>query len=419
MRQSQLFSKTRKESPKDELSNNGSLLIRGGFIHKEMAGVYSYLPLGLRVLKKIEEIIREEINLISGQEILMSSLQDPELWKKTDRWDDEKMDNWFKTNLKNGTEVGIGLTHEEPLTEILKQHISSHKDLPVYIYQFQTKFRNELRAKSGILRGREFLMKDLYSFSRNEEEFKEFYEKCADAYTKIFDRIGIGHLTFRTKASGGSFTEGLTDEFQTITSSGEDLIYVDTDKKIAINKEVYTDENIEKFGLNKEGLKEEKAIEVGNIFPLGTKYSKELGLFYKDEEGNQIAPVMGSYGIGLSRLMGTVVEVLSDKNGIVWPKSISPFDLHLVPIFGKDDKVSEQAEKILKDLEKEGFEVLYDDRNGISPGQKFADSDLLGIPWRAVVSEKTLAEDIIELKNRSTGETVKTSFSKVVETIRK
>ena len=313
MRQSELLSKTQKAAPKDEESINAKLLIRAGFVHKEMAGVYTYLPLGFRVLKNIERIVREEMNAIGGQELLMTTLQDPSVWKKSNRWSDEVVDNWFKTKLADGKEIGIANTHEEPLVALLAHHVSSYRDLPLFIYQFQTKFRNELRAKSGIMRTREFIMKDLYSFSRSEEEFKEFYETCAMAYERIFSRVGIGDKTYRTAASGGSFTPGLTDEFQTISSAGEDTIFVDKTKRLAVNKEVYTNEVVSALGLKKQDLVEEKAIEVGNIFPLGTKYSKALGFTYKNEKGEERPVVMGSYGIGLGRLMGTIVEVLSDR----------------------------------------------------------------------------------------------------------
>jgi prolyl-tRNA synthetase len=403
MRQSQLFTKTRKEAPRDEVSKNAKLLIRAGFLHKEMAGVYTYLPLGLRVLKKVEQIIREEMNLIGGQEMLLTTLQDPNLWEKSGRWDDGVVDNWFKTKLVNGGELGVANTHEEPLTAIILQHTNSYKDFPIYAYQFQTKFRNELRAKSGIMRGREFLMKDLYSFSRSEEEFKKFYELCADSYLKIFRRVGIGDITYRTLASGGSFTDGFTDEFQAISEAGEDTIYVDKEKGIAINKEVYKEENIERLGLNKDNLKEEKSIEVGNIFPLGTRYSESLGLYYIDEKGESRPVIMGSYGIGLGRLIGTIVEVLSDDSGIVWPESVSPFKIHLVEISGEDSKVKSYADKLYDRLEKAGVETLYDDRTGIRAGEKFADSDLIGISKRVVVSRKTLEAGVVEIVDRKTG----------------
>ena len=400
MRQSRLFTKTKKEVPTDEISKNAELLIRGGFIHKEMAGVYDYLPLGLRVLKKIENIIREEMNAIGGQEVLMTTLQNPDIWKKSIRWDEAVVDNWFKSKLISGGDVGIANTHEEPITNMLTHFVNSYKDFPVYIYQFQNKFRNELRAKSGIMRVKEFMMKDLYSFSKTEEEFKKFYEKCAEAYLKIFKKIGIGHITYRTLAAGGSFTTGFTDEFQTISSVGEDTIYINEEKGLAINKEIYNDENLIKYGFNKVAMKEEKAIEVGNIFPLGTKYSDALSLSYLDEKGEKQKIIMGSYGIGLGRLLGTVVEVLSDDKGIIWPESIAPFAVHLLAL-GEDENVQKEANKIYEDLVKNNIEVLFDDRNSISPGEKFADADLLGIPLRIVVSTRSLKENGVEIKKRT------------------
>jgi len=402
MLQSKLFTKTRREAPKDEVSKNAGLLIRAGYVHKEMAGVYTYLPLGLRVLKKIEGIIREEMNAIGGQEVFMTTLQDPMVWKKSGRWSDEAMDIWFKSKLTGGGEIGIANTHEEPLTNLLRQHVRSHKELPVYIYQIQNKFRNELRAKSGLMRGREFMMKDLYSFNRDEEGLLEFYEVCAKAYMKIFNRVGIGDKTYRTFASGGSFSK-YSDEFQTLSNAGEDTIYIDKKKNIAVNREVYTDEVLRDLGLSKEKLVEEKAIEVGNIFKLGTRFSEALGLTYKNEDGVEKPPVMGSYGIGLGRLMGTVVEVLSDEKGIVWPKEIAPYTIHLVEVGSKEESVREEAQKLYTALGEAGVEVLYDDRE-VGAGEKFADSDLIGIPYRVIVSEKTIEKNALELVLRHTGE---------------
>lgn len=395
MRQSQLFTKTRKEAPKDEASKNAQLLIRAGFVAKEMAGVYVYLPLGLRVLKKIENIIRDEMNAIGGQEIFMTSLQNPEVWKASGRWDDKVVDNWFKSVLAAGGEVGLANTHEEPLSNILKQHITSYKDLPVYTYQIQTKFRNELRAKSGLMRGREFLMKDLYSFNKTEEEFKEFYEQAAEAYLNIFAKAGLGDITYRTFASGGSFSK-FSDEFQTLSEAGEDTIYIDEEKNIAVNKEVYTEEVLNELGLDKDKLKEAKAIEVGNIFPLGTKYAEAEGLAYKDEEGQDQYPVMGSYGIGLGRLMGTIAEVYHDEKGMLWPENVAPFSVHLLSL-----QEDEKADKVYQDLVESGVEVLYDDRD-VSIGEKFSDADLIGLPLRAVISKKT--EGKIEIKKRDSDE---------------
>jgi prolyl-tRNA synthetase len=398
MLQSALFTKTRKEAPSDEVSKNAELLIKSGFIHKEMAGVYSFLPLGLKVLRKIEAVIRDEINKIGGQEILMSAIQDKVLWERTDRWDDEKVDVWFKSELKAGGVIGFGITHEEPLTRIMSGNVKSYKDLPSYVYQFQNKFRNELRAKSGIMRGREFLMKDLYSFCKNEAEHEEFYKKVMEAYKNIFIRLGLGDTTYLTFASGGIFAK-FSHEFQTVSSAGEDMIYVDEKKGIAINKEVLKDEVLADLGINRADLVEKKAIEVGNIFKLGTRFSEALDLNYTDENGKSIPAFMGSYGIGVSRVMGTVVEVLSDAKGMVWPKEISPFAVHVVSL-GASTEVSKEAISLYNDLSQKGIEVLLDDRTEASAGEKFADSDLIGIPWRVVVSEKSLKAGGFEVKGR-------------------
>ena len=417
MRQSHLFTKTRKDAPKDEVAKNAQLLIRGGFIHKEMAGAYSYLPLGLRVFKRIEQVIREEMNAIGGQEIILTALQNPELWEKSGRWKDDAIDVWFKPNLKNGAEVGLAPTHEEPLTALMSEYVQSYKDLPKYVYQFQTKFRNELRAKSGIMRTREFVMKDLYSFSRNEGEFRQFYEACAEAYMKIFARVGLGEKTFRTFASGGSFSK-FSDEFQTICESGEDIIYLHRGKGVAVNKEVYGDDVLAELGLKKDELTEEKAIEVGNIFPLGTRFSDALGLTFKDEKGKDTAVIMGSYGIGPGRLMGTIAEVLSDDKGMVWPKDVSPYQVHIVAISGGNSDVSAEADRLYDILKENGIDALYDDRD-VRAGEKFADADLLGIPTRLVVSERTVAEGGIEVSMRAGRGSALVPDSSIIEHLKK
>lgn len=398
-RQSQLFTKTQKQAPADEISKNAELLIRAGFINKEMAGVYSYLPLGLRVINKITNIIREEMNNIGGQEVVLSSLQEKETWEPTDQWSDEKVDVWFKTKLKNETDLGLAFSHEAAITKMLKNFVQSYRDLPRYIYQFQTKFRNEIRAKSGVMRTREFLMKDLYSFSKNEEEHNVFYEKSKEAYKNIFKRVGIGHLTYLTFASGGVFAE-FSHEFQTITGAGEDTIYIDESKGIAINKEVYNDKVISDLGLDKNSLVEHRAAEVGNIFTLSTRFSDALDLGYKDENGDDQKVFMGSYGIGPGRLMGTIVEVLSDDNGIIWPEAVAPFKIHLI-LLGEGDEVKKEAEALYGDLCNKNVEVLFDDRQNTSAGEKFADSDLMGIPTRIVVSERSLKEGGFEVKKRT------------------
>jgi prolyl-tRNA synthetase len=398
MRQSKLFTKTRKEAPADEVSKNAELLIRAGFIHKEMAGVYSFLPLGLKVLNKIENIIREEMNKVEGVEMRTSVLQNKEVWEKTNRWDDAIVDNWFKTDLKNGGQVGLSFTNEEAYSNILKQYIASYKDLPIYPYDFKSIFRNETRSKSGIMRGREFYWKALYSFSKDEVEHNVFYEKMKIAYQNVFKRVGIGHLTYMTFASGGTFSK-FSHEFQTITSVGEDTVYLDENSGIAINKEVYNDEVITELGLNKETLVEQRAVEVGNIFSLGTKFSEPFDLKYTDEKGEDKFVIMGSYGIGLGRLMGIVAEVLSDDKGMIWPESIAPFRVHLLSL-GEDESVKNEADKVYEELLKNNIEVLFDDRVGLSAGEKFADADLLGIPTRVVVSVRSMKELGVEVKKR-------------------
>lgn len=399
MRQSKLFTKTKKEAPSDEVAKNAEFLIRGGYIHKEMAGVYSYLPLGLRVIKKIESIIREEMNAVGGVEMKTAILQNKEIWEKTDRWDDKKVDIWFKTKLKNGGEVGLSWSNEEDFANILKQYINSYKDLPLYLYDFKDILRNETRSKSGILRGREFYWKALYSFTQDEVEHNDFYEKMKVAYQNVFKRAGIGHMTYLTFASGGAFAK-YSHEFQTVTSAGEDIIYVSEDKNIAVNKEVMQDEVMVSLDLEKDKLVEHRAIEVGNIFTLGTSKSEALDLYYTDKDGEKKPVFMGSYGIGLGRLMGTVVEVLSDDKGIVWPESIAPFTVHLLSL-GEKDVVQKEAGKIYEELLKNNIEVLFDDRADISAGEKFADADLIGIPMRAVVSERSIKEGGIEIKKRT------------------
>ena len=420
MRQSKLFTKTIKQSPKDEVSLNAQYLIRGGFINKEIAGVYSYLPLGLRVLKKIENIIREEMNAVGGIEMKTSIMQNKEVWEKSNRWDDNVVDNWFKTKLKNGMEAGLSFTNEETYSNILKQYVNSYKDLPSYPYDFKEIFRNEVRSKSGIIRGREFYWKALYSFSKDEKEHINFYEKMKIAYKKVFDRAGIGHLTYLTFASGGTFSK-YSHEFQTICEAGEDIIYINKDdygkglemnpNHAAINKEIWNDYSKEID--EKEDFKKKKAIEVGNIFTLGTKFSEPFDLKYKDEKGNDRMVFMGSYGIGLGRLMGTIIEVLNDDNGIIWPDNVAPFKVHLINLMN-DKKVSD---KIYQDMIDNEIEVLYDDRDK-APGEKFVDADLIGIPLRVVISEKTLTENSVEIKKRNSKEIELIKIDKIIDKLK-
>lgn len=399
MRVTKLFTKTSKNAPADEVAKNAQLLIRAGYVNKEMAGVYTYLPLGKRVLDKIVQIIREEMNDIGGNEISMTALQNSAVWQTSGRWNDDVMDVWFKTKLANGTELGLAPTHEEPLTKLMASFIKSYKDLPVYPYQFQIKFRNELRSKSGLMRGREFWMKDLYSFSRTQQEHDSFYETISAAYTRVFDRLGLGEGTYKTFASGGSFAK-FSHEYQTISPVGEDKIYVHKDRKIAINEEVYTDDVLAELGINKDELVEATAVEVGNIFTLGTRFSDPLDLKFTDENGESKPVIMGSYGIGPSRLMGLIAEHFADDKGLVWPDNVAPFKVYLVSI----GDVTEQADALYDQLTSKGIEVLYDDRNE-RPGAKFADAELLGIPYRVTVSERLVAEQKFEFTPRKSGQT--------------
>lgn len=412
MRFSNYFQKIKKEAPKDETSRNAQLLISAGYIHKELAGVYSILPFGHIVMENIKSIVRKNMNLLGAHELHMSSLQNPEIWKQTDRWDDGLVDNWFKTKLKNDTELGLGFTHEEAVVNMLKQHVYSYNDLPVYVYQFQHKFRNELRAKSGLMRGREFEMKDLYSFCKTEADQKVFFEKAKQAYINIFSDLGIGDSTYVTYASGGVFSK-YSIEFQTVSDAGEDIIYVDESKKIAINKEIFTDEICEEFGIDKSAVVEKKSIEVGNIFNLGTKYSDALELTYTDDKNQKQSVWMGSYGIGIGRAMGTIAELFSDDNGLVWPKQITPFQIVVVPL-QDDTEVKEEAEKIYQSLLESGSSVLLFDIKG-QIGEKLSQADMLGIPTQIIVGKKSLLEGKFEIKDRKSGEVTYKTFFDIVE----
>ena len=415
MRLSQLFTKTRREAPADEESRNAQLLIRAGYIHKEMAGVYTFLPLGLKVLDNIAQVVREEMDDLGAQEMRLTTLQDKELWEKTGRWSDVAVDIWFKTKLVNKTELGLGWSQEEPLTNLLTQFINSYKDLPLLVYQIQPKFRNELRAKSGLMRGREFLMKDLYSFARNQDEHERIYDRIKQSYLRVYKRLGLGDITYQTFASGGSFAK-FSDEFQTLTEAGEDTIYLDKSLKVAVNKEVYTDEILKELRLEKGKLKEVRAAEVGNIFSLGTKYSKPLGLNFVDEQGHEQTVIMGCYGIGISRLMGVVAETFADEKGLVWPAEIAPFKVYLARL-GESPAVVKEADELYEELTKNGASVLYDDRDERA-GTKFADADLIGLPYRLVISDKTLDSKTYELKKRTDKDVVLLNKNQLLEQLK-
>ena len=414
MRSSQLFTKTSKSAPADEVAKNAQLLIRAGYVYKEMAGAYAYLPLGIRVLDKIKQVVREEMDAIGGQELIMTGLQRKEVWEKTGRWDDELVDVWFKSALKDGTEVGFGWSHEEPIVEMLKHHLESYKDLPINVYQFQTKLRNELRAKSGIMRGREFVMKDMYSCSLDAEQHEAFYQACIEAYKRVYDRLGIGEDTYVTFASGGAFTQ-FSHEFQTICDAGEDVIYLHREKNIALNEEVMDDENLAKLGVKREELEAVKTAEVGNIFNFGTQKSKDMDFAFTNEQGERQLVHLGSYGIGITRVMGVIAEKFSDERGLVWPEAVAPFQVYLARL-GMDDAVVAAADGLCDILRSLNVEVLYDDRDA-RPGEKFADADLLGIPHRVVVSAKTVEQGVFEYKKRTDSQSSMVSLESLKNTL--
>jgi len=396
MLQSKLFYKTTKEKSADIESISHDLLVRGGFIDQLMAGVYTFLPLGYKVLKNVENIIRNNIADAGGQEILMPVLQPKENWIKTGRWNN--LDILFKIRGSGDKEYALGPTHEEVVSPLAKKNVFSYRDLPFAVFQIQTKFRDELRAKSGILRTREFLMKDLYSFHATQEDLDKYYEKMIKVYFNIFKELGIKNQTYLTLASGGTFSK-YSHEFQMVTEAGEDIIYICNKCKTAVNKEI-KNETPACPNCSSDSFIEKKAVEVGNIFKLGTKYSLPFDLKFKDKDGTEKPVIMGCYGIGISRAMGAVVEASYDERGIIWPKSLSPFLVHLVQL-GDDKKVTAAAEKLYTDLQKEKISVLYDDRLDKSAGEKFAEADLIGIPYRVIISQKTLAKNSVEVKERN------------------
>lgn len=411
MKRTELFTKTSKTVPADETSRNAQLLIRAGYVHKEMAGVYAYLPLGLRTLEKIKAIIREEMDGVGGQEISMTSLQPKAVWQTTRRWDDDVVDIWFKSKLQSGEDVGFAWSHEEPILNMLRDYVHSYKDLPVAVYQFQTKLRNELRAKSGIMRGREFLMKDMYSVHATKEDLQRFYDEVKAAYLRIYDKLGIGDRTYVTFAAGGAFTK-FSHEFQTLCDAGEDWLYLDREKNIAVNEEVL-DDAVETLGLDKNKLEKCRSAEVGNIFNFGTDKATQMGITFTDKD-NQAKPFwFGSYGIGVTRVMGVIAELFADDKGLVWPDNVAPFRVYLVSI-GKDEAAVQTAAKAYDELQAAGIDVLWDDRDA-RPGEKFADADLMGIPHRVVISPKTLEKGGVEYKARTSDASEIVSLAEVIK----
>jgi prolyl-tRNA synthetase len=398
MRVSQLFTKTSKTVPADEVAKNAQLLIRAGFVYKVMAGVYAYTPLGLRVLENIKQIVREEMNAVNGQELIMTNLQPREVWETTTRWDDDVVDVWFKTKLKDDTELGLAWSHEEAIMEMMRQFVESYKDLPVSVYQFQTKLRNELRAKSGIMRGREFVMKDMYSLHASAEDLDAYYNSVIDAYKRVYDRIGLGKDTYVTFASGGAFTK-FSHEFQTVCDAGEDILYIHREKNIAVNEEVL-DDAVKELGISKDELEVVKSAEVGNIFNFGTEKAEQMNINFTGSDGKEHPIYLASYGIGITRVMGVIVEKFADEKGIIWPASVAPATVYLVRIGG--EAAIKHADELYEQLTAKGIDVLYDDRDE-RPGAKFADSELMGLPYRVTVSDRLIETNSYEYTPRMSG----------------
>lgn len=412
MRLSHNFTRTFREAPADEVARNAQLLIRAGYIYKVMAGVYAYTPLGLKVLEKIKQIVREEMNAIGSQELIMSSLQRKETWLETDRWDEKKVDVWFKSKLQDGTEVGFGWSHEEPILEMMRSYVKSYKDLPISVYQIQTKLRNEVRAKSGIMRGREFVMKDMYSLHATQEDMDRYYDRAIEAYKRVYERLGIGDRTFVTFAGGGAFTK-FSHEFQTICPAGEDTMYVNDDFTVAVNEEVLA-EATDELGIDKASLKPMVSAEAGNIFKFGSTKGEQMKIFFTGEDGEQHPVFLASYGIGITRAMGIIVENFADDKGIVWPEAVAPAKVYLVQI-GQDSV--DTADALYDELTAAGIDVIYDDRDE-RPGSKFADSELIGLPYRVTVSDRLVKEEKYEFTVRSTGETMLLTHGELLAKLR-
>lgn len=414
MKYSKLVGKTLK-TQKEYETKNATLLTQAGFINQLMAGSYSMLPLGLRVLRKIENIIREEMNDIGGQEVLMPMLHPAKNWKKTSGWD--TIDVLFKLKSRSDRNYALAQSAEEVVTPLMMESTFSYKELPFAVYQIQNKYRDELRAKSGILRGREFGMKDMYSFHLDHTDFLDFYETVKQAYLRVFNRVGM--ITKVTEASGGSFSDKISYEFMILTDAGEDDILYCPECNFCINTEIA--EDLKKGSMCKKCKTEKLVIgtasEVGNVFDLGQKYSKDFDMKFVDEEGKEVYPFMGCYGIGTTRLMGVIVEKENDKNGIIWPITVAPYQVHLLSL-GESKNVSKEADELYNKLQKNGIEVLYDERKDVSAGEKFADSDLIGIPIRVVISNRSLKENGFGLKIRSSEEEEVFPIKKAIKIIR-
>ena len=413
MKYSKLFSKTLKSAPANADTVNHKLLVQAGYVRQVMAGVYTYTPLGIRVLNKISNIIREEMNAIGGQEVLMPLLHPSSIWKQTGGWD--KIDVLFKVKSRTGRDYALAQSNEETVTPLVKECIHSERDLPLAVYHINSKFRDELRSKSGILRGREFLMKDMYSWHATQEDFDRFYQIVKEAYFRVFNRLGLSAKA--TEASGGAFTEKVSYEFEVLSEAGEAHILHCPSCNWCVNSDDITayKEGQECHKCGKAKLESAKAAELGNVFDLGTKYTKAFDISINNANGEKIYPIMGCYGIGISRTMGVLVETFHDERGIIWPESVAPFKVHLISLVGKNGEVAKRADEVYTQLTLAGIEVLYDERDSAGAGAKLADADLLGIPYRVVVSEKT--GDAVELKKRSEKESKLISTEELLKSL--
>ena len=415
MRYSNLISKPSKNVPHDADSANAKYLIQAGFIHQEMAGIYSWMPMGLMVLRKVENIIREEMNSIGAQEILMPALQSKENWEITGRWN--KVDVLFKLKSQTEREYALGATHEEIVTPLVGSFVKSYKDLPIAVYQIQTKYRDELRAKSGILRGREFGMKDLYSFHTTQEDLEKYYELVKQTYLKIFKRCGLDAKI--VESSGGDFTKKFSHEFQVITPAGEDDILACSVCTFAQNIEIATMKAGDACPACGAKLEAVKGIEIGNIFDLHEKFTSAFGVKYNDENGKQKIPIMGCYGIGTTRLVGASVEAHHDEKGMIWPVEVAPADAHLITLNSKDDAINEKvqiaSQGLYEDLQKAGKKVLWDERIDASVGEKLGDADLIGLPIRILISSKSLDQNGVEVKFRTENKAKIMAFDEILQ----
>ncbi len=418
MRLSRYFLPTLKETPSEAQIASHRLMLRAGMINQTSAGIYSWLPLGLRVLQKIETIIAEEQNRIGCHRVLMPTLQPASLWRESGRYDDYGKE-MLRFRDRHDREMLYGPTNEEVITDIVRQYVKSYRSLPQTLYQISWKFRDEIRPRFGVMRGREFLMKDGYSFDINYEGAKASYEKIFESYLVTFRRLGLTAIP--VQANSGAIGGNLSHEFQIVAPTGESMIYYDAaydtlgdqDMTLARLQNLYAaaDEKHDPYNcpIPLENVKTARGIEVGHIFYFGTKYSKAMNLTVQGPHSETIIPEMGSYGIGVSRLVGAIIESSHDEDGIIWPTSVAPFHIGLINTKIGDERLDKIAEELYQTFQKQGFDVLYDDRNE-RIGVKFADMDLMGLPWQVVVGNKTLDQKTLEIKNRKTGERQDLSF---------